>query len=84
LQNIKNSKGFFQSYTCGYPHRNLINRIKKINPHKIIIAMDNDPFGKKIARDLASLLKITYSVEIAAYKEKDPNDLLKKIIRIKQ
>ena len=86
LEHRKHKKGFFTTHkiaTCGFPHKSIAERIKKISPKKVVLAMDMDEAGEKMTTFLKENLSNFFPVSQVTFDANDPNDLLKKILNKK-
>ena len=82
LEIRKSQKDFYQTYKialCGTHQKNIYDRIKKLKPNKIFLALDNDHAGHNAMKILAQKLSPITSTTHVIYHAKDPNDLLLKI-----
>jgi hypothetical protein len=79
LENRKHNNGYYQTYKialCGTNHFKIAERIKKLKPNRISLALDNDPAGQLAAKKFYQELSKTYPTKIINYPQKDPNALL--------
>jgi hypothetical protein len=82
LENMKHKNGYYQTLKialCGTGQNNLKERLKKLNPKRILLALDNDRVGRSASKKLKKELAEIATTEIITCKDKDPNDLLRRL-----
>jgi len=81
LENQKHHRGYFETTkiaTCGSSASNVVNRLRRMNPERVIIAMDLDPPGHNMSESLIQACSRLGVTTVVVNKEngKDPNEWL--------
>ena len=80
---IYNNNGYYQTYKialCGTNYLKITERIKKLEPNQISLALDNDPAGQLATKIIYNELSKIYPTKIINYPKKDPNEFLTSLI----
>jgi len=74
---------YYQSYKialCGTNHLNITERINKLKPNLISLALDNDHAGQLATKIIYHELSKIYPTKIINYHKKDPNEFLSSLV----
>jgi 5S rRNA maturation endonuclease (ribonuclease M5) len=78
LEDLKHFSGYFNTTkiaTCGAPPAQIVTRVKRLHPKKLILAFDNDIVGDRMAKSVALMFKYSQIELLKAKPGKghDPN-----------